>query len=179
MVRRLDGRPTRILVGGLMTLAFLLGCVAALRPWVAQSAGSVAPLDRGARRALSIDPENDRYRAALATLYHYSLLLRDYPTALTYYQSTLRSNPLDSASWLQLGKLYQKLDRPGEADRALRLAVQLAPSDATVLWETTVAYLEAGQLPEARRTLTRFMSASREDHNRAKGNDLARRLGLP
>ena len=172
-------RPTQIVVSGLMTLAFLLGCWGALRPWVAHRAGRVAPLDRGALRALSIDSGNDRYRAAVATLYHYGLPLRDYPAALTYYHATLRSNPLDSASWLHLGKLYQKLDRPGEADRALRLAVQLAPSDPTILWETTVAYLEAGQIPEARRALGRFMSAARDDYDRAKGNDLARRLGPP
>ena len=178
MVRHLEERPTRILLGGLMTLAFLLACGTGLQPWVAQQAGSGAPLDKGGRRALSIDPGNDRYRAALATLYHYSLLLRDYPTALAYYQSTLRSNPLDSASWLQLGKLYQKLDRPAEADRALRLAVQLAPSDVTLLWEATVAFLESGQLPEARQTLTRVLSVSRTDTEKARGNDLARRLGL-
>ena len=178
MIRRLDERPRRILLGGLMALAFLVACGSALQPWVAQRAGSGEPLDKGGRRALSIDPGNDRYQAALASLYQHSLLLRDYPMSLTYYHATLRSNPLDTASWVQLGKLYQKLDRPGEADRALRLAVQLAPSDATVLWEATVALLEAGQLPEARQTLARFLSVSRTDTERARGNDLARRLGL-
>jgi hypothetical protein len=47
------------------------------------------------------------------------------------------------------------------------------------MWETTLAYLEAGQLPEALRTLTRFISMSRDDTDRAKGYDLARRLVPP
>lgn len=180
MVYRLDLGPKRMLVSGLMTLACVLACASALRPWVAQWAGRGTPPDRAARTALSINPGNHRFQVLLATLYQYSLALRDYPAALTYYQSALRSNPLDSGSWLHLGKLYQKLDRHREADRALRLAVQLAPSDSTILWETTVAYLEAGQLPEALRTLTRFIVVlSRDDTDRAKGYDLARRLTSP
>jgi len=180
MVCRLDLRPRRMLVSGLMILAFVLACVSALRPWVAQWAGRGTPPDRAARTAISIDPGNARFHLFLANLHQYSLLLRDYPVALSYYQSALRSNPLDSGSWLHLGKLYQKLDRHREADRALRLAVQLAPSDSTILWETTVAYLEAGQLPEALRTLTRFIVVpSRDDTDRAKGYDLARRLVPP
>jgi len=168
-----------MLVSGLMTLACVLACVSALRPWVAQWAGRGTPPDRAARTALSINPGNHRFQVSLANLYQYSLLLRDDPAALTYYQSALRSNPLDSGSWLHLGKLYQRLDRHREADRALRLAVQLAPSNSTIMWETTLAYLEAGQLPEALRTLTRFISMSRDDTHRAKGYDLARRLTSP
>jgi len=176
MVCRLDLRPRRMLVSGLMILAFVLACVSALRPWVAQWAGRGTPPDRAARTAISIDPGNARFQLILANLHQYSLLLRDYHLALSSYQSGLRSNPLDSTSWLHLAKLYQKLDRPLEADRALRLAVQLAPSDSTIMWETTLAYLEAGQLPEALRTLTRFISMSRDDTDRTKGYDLARRL---
>lgn len=180
MVCHLDLRPKRMLASGLMTLACVLACASALRPWVAQWAGRGTPPDRAARKALSINPGNHRFQVSLANLYQYSLLLRDYPAALTYYQSALRANPLDSTSWLHLGKLYQKMNRPREADRALRLAVQLAPSDSTILWETTVAYVEAGQVPEALRTLTRFIVVlSRDDTDRAKGYDLARRLTSP
>ncbi|MBI3780110.1 MAG: carbohydrate binding domain-containing protein [candidate division NC10 bacterium] len=173
MVRRVDERPKQLLVGSLMALAFLLACGAAVRPWVARWVGGVAPLDRGARRALFVDPGNDRFQAVLATVYHYSLLLRDYPTALTYYHSTLRSNPLDSISWLRLGKLYQQLKRPREADKALRLVGQLAPNDSTIMWETTLAYLEEGQLHEALHTLTQFISSSADGDARARGYDLA------
>lgn len=176
MVSRLDALPARILAAGLMSLSFLLASAAALRPWVAQWVGSGAPPDRAARRALLIDPGNDRFQAILATVYQYSLLLRDYPTALTHYHLALRSNPLDRVSWLNLGKLYQKLDRPREADQALRLAVHLAPTDPNLTWETGLAYLEAGQLPEAIRTLTRYLALSRDDTARGTGYDLARRL---
>jgi tetratricopeptide (TPR) repeat protein len=179
MVHRLDERPRRIRAGSLMTFAFLLACASALRPWVAQWVGSMAPLDQAAHRALSIDPGNGRFHAVLATTYHYSLLRRDYPTALTHYQATLQSNPLDAATWLHLGKLYQQLNRSRESDHSLRLAVQLAPTDPMILWEATLAYLQEGRVPDARRTLTRFIAVSRDEHDRAKGNDLARRLGPP
>jgi len=179
MVCRLEARPLRILIAAMFCVAFLLASAAALRPWVAQWAGSEASVDGAARRALSIDPGNDRFQAMLATLYQYSLLIRDYPAALTAYQAALRANPLDSASWLHLGKLYQKLDRPREADRALRLAVQLAPSDAGLLWEGTLAYLEAGELPEALSTLSRFIAVAEDGDDRRKGYDLAGRLASP
>ncbi|HZY31319.1 MAG TPA: carbohydrate binding domain-containing protein [Candidatus Methylomirabilis sp.] len=179
MVSRLDAPSARILAAGLMLLSFLLACAAALRPWVAQWVGSGAPPDRAARRALLIDPGNDRFHTILATVHQYSLLLRDYPTALTHYHLALRSNPLDSASWLNLGKLYQKLDRPREADHALRLAVHLAPTDSNLAWEASLAYLEAEHLPEAIRTLTRYLSLSRDVTGKAAGYDLARRLASP
>ncbi len=179
MLYRLDGGRARALVAGAMGLSFLLASMAAVRPWVAQWRGSGAPLDRALRRALSIEPGNDRFQAVLASLYHYSLLLRDYPAALASYQSALRSNPLDSASWLHLGKLYQKLDRPREADRALGLAVRLAPSDATLLWEATLAFLEEGRPPAALNTLARFISISRDENARVAGYDLAHRITPP
>jgi len=179
MVCRLDLRPRRILVSGLMILAFVLAGVSALRPWIARWARPGTSLDRAGRVALAINPGNDRFQISLANLYQYSLLFRDYPAALTSYQSALRANPLDSASWLHLGKLYQKMNRPREADRALRLAVQLGPSDSTIVWETTLAYLEAGQPTEALSTLIRFIKVSQDDQDRAKGYDLARRLVPP
>ncbi len=179
MVCRQDLRPKRMLVSGLMILACVLACASAVRPWIAQWAGRGMPLDRAARRALSIDPGNERFQVILGNLHQYSLPLRDYPMALPYYQAALRANPLDSTSWLHLGRLYQKMNRPREADRALRLAVQLAPSDSTIMWETTVAHLEAGQPTEALSTLTRFISVSQDDQDRAKGYDLARRLVPP
>ncbi len=179
MLYRLDGGRARAPVAGAMVLSFLLASTAAVRPWVAQWRGSGAPLDRAVRRALSIEPGNDRFQVVLASLYQYSLLLRDYPAALASYQSALRSNPLDSASWLHLGKLYQKLDRPREADRALDLAVRLAPSDSTILWEATLAYLEEERPSAALSTLARFISISRDEDARTAGYDLAHRLAPP
>ena len=179
MLLRLDGRRKRLLVATLVTFAFLFACAAALRPWIAQWELSGTPPDRAARRALSLDPGNDRYQALLATIYHYGLLLRNYSTALAYYHSALRSNPLDSASWLQLGKLFRRLDRQAEADRALRMALQLGPSNATILWEASVAYLENEQLSEALGTLARFISFSQQLDDKVKGYDLARRLVPP
>lgn len=173
-----ETRPTRLLVTGLMALAFLVLSAAALRPWIALRAGHGAPLHQAARRALSIEPGNDRFQTILATIYQFDLLLRDHLLALTYYHSTLRSNPLDSASWLHLSELYRTLDRPREADGALRLAVRLAPSNAAIAWGATTAFLGAGQLPDALHMLTRFITMANEDDS-AKAYDLARILVPP
>ena len=179
MVVRLDALPKQILGTAVLGLVFLLASAGALRPWVAQYAGRGSPHDQAARRGLSIDPGNGHFQAILATFYHYSLLLRDYSTALTYYHAALRTNPLDSASWLHLGKLYQRLDRPREADRALRLALHVARSESAILWEATLAYLEAGQIVEALQALSLFISVSRDGSDQARGYDLARRLLSP
>ena len=168
-----------MMVAAAMSFAFLIASAAALRPWVAQWGAHRAPLDRATRIALSIDPGSDRLQVILANLYQYDLFLRDYRAALTSYQTVLRLNPLDSASWLHLGKLYQKLDRPREADRALRFATQIAPSDSTILWETTLAYVEEGQLTSALHMLGRFIAVSGDDGSRTKGYELARLLAPP
>jgi len=167
------------MVAGAMCGAFLLAGAAALRPWLAELNERGAPLDRAARRAISIDPGNSRFPAILGSVLQYSLVLRDYPAALAAYQSALRSNPLDSASWLHLGRLYQKLGRPQEAHRALRLALELAPSDASILWEGTHAYLEQGDRHEALHALSRFLAISEDDNSSRKAFDLARRLASP
>jgi hypothetical protein len=164
----------------MMSLGFLLISWAALRPWVAQRTLSYpTPVDQAARRALSIDPGNNRIQATLATLYHYSLLLRDYPAALTAYRSILRNNPLDSSSWLHLGKLYERLGQRQEADQAFRLSTHLGPSNSALLWEIAVARLEQEQTPETLDTLVRFLSAADNRSDLAKGYELARRLLPP
>lgn len=179
MVIRLRARPLRIALSSMMMLSFLLASWAALRPWVAQRAASGQPTNNATRRALAIDPGNDRIRFTLATLYHYSLLLRDYPAALIAYRSILRDNPLDSVSWLHLGKLYERIGQRPEADQAFRLATHLDPDNSALLWETAVAYLDQEQVPKTLDALARFLSAANNPSDLTKGYELARRLLPP
>jgi tetratricopeptide (TPR) repeat protein len=179
MVIRLHTRPSRIALSGIFVLGFALALWAALRPWIAQRVAGVEPDESATRRALAIDPDNDRIQATLATLYHYSLLLRDYSAAITAYQSILRNNPLDSAAWLHLGELYDRLGQIPEAERAFRLATHLGPSDSALLWEIVVAYLDQEQTPKALDTLARFLSVTNSPSDLAKGYELARRLLPP
>ncbi|MBZ0160744.1 MAG: carbohydrate binding domain-containing protein [bacterium] len=178
MVLRLYARPSRIALTGIMILGFLLASWAALRPWIAQRALSRGPSDQATRRALALDPGNDRIQTSLATLYHYSLLLRDYPAALAAYRSALRNNPLDSASWLHLGKLYADMDQARESDQAFALAVRLGPGNAALLWEIAIAHLDEGRVTEAIAVLTRFLAVS-PPNNATRGYELAHRLAPP
>lgn len=178
MVLRLQAQPSRIALSGLMILGFALVSWAALRPWVAQQAFSKGPADSAARRARSIDPGDGRFHAVLGAMYQYGLFLRDYPAALTSYQAAVQLNPLDRSSWLHLGKLYATLGQGREADQAFRLATQLGQSDAALLWEIAVAYLDQGQVQDAIATLSRFLAVSHPD-DVAKGYELARRLLPP
>lgn len=179
MVIRLHARPLRIVLSSVMVVTFLLASWAALRPWVAQRTSSRGPIDQAVRRALSLDPDNDRIQATLASLFHYSLLLRDYSAALAAYHSLLRNNPLDSASWLHLGRLYERLDQRPKADQAFRLATHLGPSNSALLWEIAVAHLDQEQTPETLNTVARFLSATDNPSDLAKGYELARRLLPP
>lgn len=178
MVLRLQAQPSRIALSGMLILGFALVSWAALRPWVAQRAFSKGPADSAARRARSIDPGNGRFHAALGTIYQYSLLLRDYPAALASYQAAIQLNPLDRNSWLHLGKLYATLGQAREADQAFRMATQFGQSNAALLWEIAVAYLDEGQVQEAIATLSRFLAVS-HPNDVAKGYELARRLVSP
>ncbi|HWR21164.1 MAG TPA: tetratricopeptide repeat protein [Verrucomicrobiae bacterium] len=179
MVIRLPARPSRIALSGILVLGFAFASWSALRPWIAQRVAGVEPDENATRHALTIDPDNDRIHAIRATLFHYSLLLRDYPAALTAYRSILRNNPLDSASWLHLGKLYERLGQPSEADQAFRLATHLGPGNSALLWEIAVAYLDQEQTPKTLDTLARFLSAANNPADLAKGHELARRLASP
>jgi hypothetical protein len=178
MVLRLRTWPLRIVFSCTLVLGFALASWAALRPWIAQRIAGVEPDENALRHALTIDPDNGRLHAMRATLYHYSLLLRDYPAALTAYRSALRMNPLNSASWLHIGKLYADLDQARESDQAFALSARFGPSHSGLLWEIATAHLEEGHVTEAISTLTSFLAAS-PPHDLIKGYDLARRLASP
>lgn len=179
MVIRLRTGPIRIALAGLLMVGFVLALWTALQPWITRRILHQGPIDHTTGRALALDPSNDRIQAALATLYHYSLLLRDYPTALTAYRSVLYNNPLDSVSWLHLGKLYERLGRRSEADRAFRLAADLGPSNSALLWEIAVAYLEQEQTAESLSALTRFLTVTTTSTDLIRGYELARDLLSP
>lgn len=178
MLLRLQAQPARIALVGTMVLGCVLASWAALRPWIAQRVAGVEPDESAIRRALTIDPDNDRIHAMRATLYHYSLFRRDYPTALTAYRSALRKNPLNGASWLHLGKLYADLDQARESDQAFALAARFGPSNSALLWEIATAHLDEGQVTETIAILTRFMAVS-PPNDASRGYELARRLASP
>ena len=178
MVLRLQARPSRIALSSVMILGFAFASWAALRPWVAQRAFTEDSTDSATRRALAIEPRNGRFHAALGTIYQDSLVLRDYPIAMASYQAALQLNPLDSSSWLHLGRLYATLGQAREADHAFRLATQFGQSNAALLLKIAVAYLDAEQVQEAVAVLTRFLFVSPPD-GIAEGYELARRLVSP
>jgi len=178
MVLRLQAQSSRITLAGVLALGFALASWAAIRPWVAQRAFTGGSIDSAARHALALEPRNGRFYASLGTIYQYSLLLRDYPSALGLYQTSLQLNPLDRNSWLHLGKLYATLGQAREANEAFRLATQFGQSDAAILWEIAAVYLAEGQVQEAVSVLTRFLFVSPPD-GIAKGYELARRLVSP
>lgn len=179
MVTPPHARSARIVLYGTMILSFLFAVWTALQPWIAERTSSQGPVDQAIRKALSLDPGNDRLQAKLASLYHYSLLLRDYPSAFMLYRSILRNNPLDSASWLHLGKLYEGLGELSEADQALSLATQLGQNNASLLWEIALAYLNQEQDQKALDTLARFLSVAHNPSDLARGYELAHTLRSP
>lgn len=178
MVLRLRTRPSQIVLSGILVVGFAFASWAALRPWIAQRIAGKEPDESAARHALTIDPDNYRILAMRATLYHYSLLLRDYSMALTAYRSVLRNNPLSSVSWLHLGKLYADLDQAPAASEAFSIAARLGPSNSALLWEIAIAHLDEGQVTEAIAILTRYLAVS-PPNDATKGYDLARRLASP
>lgn len=178
MVIRLQTRPSRIVLSGILVLGFALVSWAALRPWIAQRVLSEGLVEGAARRALAIEPDNDRFHAVLGTIYQYNLFLRNYPAALSSYQTALGLNPLDRISWTHLGKLYAEAGRLRESGQAFASAARFGQSDSALLWEIAIAYLDEGQVAEAIAVLTRFLAVSPPD-GAAKGYELARRLIPP
>lgn len=149
MVIRL-GTPFERLLASVLAIFFSIALAwALLQPWRAQWPVRKVVSPESLRQALRCDPGNPEYHFLLAQILHYHILEPNYPEALEHYRKALYLNRMDSRSWFELGRLYHKLARPAESDRATALAVRFAPKDVFLRWDVAAFQLQNGNLSKA------------------------------
>jgi Flp pilus assembly protein TadD len=102
---------------------------------------------------MRLDPSFEPARYVRAWLLH--RLGRD-EEALSDLQMAIRLNPGDALAFDQLGLTYTNLDKPADADQALRRAVTLSPNEPKILMHLARALTDSGHPEEAQTFIERF-----------------------
>lgn len=82
--------------------------------------------------------------------------------SLAESEAAIRLNPRDARAFDLLGLDYLSLDRPAEAESALRKAASLAPEDPDILFHLSRSLIELGRTKEAQPLLERFQKMRRQ-----------------
>jgi tetratricopeptide (TPR) repeat protein len=97
-------------------------------------------------RALELDPELAEGRAALGELYRKT---GRFELAIIEYETALRLDRKTAPAWRGLGEAFAELDRDGEAEDAMRRAVDLDPDDLVNYSALGGFYFAHGRYAEA------------------------------
>ncbi|MDT4898894.1 MAG: hypothetical protein QOH25_3971 [Acidobacteriota bacterium] len=112
--------------------------------------------------AMHLAPDDPWTHRMVAGLKRRSLLPGDLEDAVHHYEEAVRLSPNDYRFWMDLGRTREELgDRDG-GEKALRRAVELAPSYAYPRWHLGNLLLRAGRGEEAFAELRRAAEASPE-----------------
>jgi tetratricopeptide (TPR) repeat protein len=109
--------------------------------------------------ALRLDPSFEPARFVRAWLLH---RLGKEEEAVTDLQAAVLLNPHDALAFDLLGLVYMNLDKPAEAQSALRRAVAIAPDEPRILMHLARALVDSGQVEEAQPFFDRFRKAEPE-----------------
>ncbi len=104
-------------------------------------------------QALRLDPNFADAHYARAFLLHQTGRSAE---SLPDLQAAVRGNPKDFHALDQLGLVYLTLERPAEAEKALRQALDLGPEQPEVLMHLGRALMDLGREREAQSVLDRF-----------------------
>lgn len=65
------------------------------------------------------------------------------------FEATVRKSPYDFRWWIELARAYEQAERPDEAERAFKRAIELAPGYTLPQWQIGNFYLRQGRVDEA------------------------------
>lgn len=117
--------------------------------------------EAGCRLVLGIDSSNSQAIAALATI---SILRGDQEEGVRLYESSLKSDPLNSTALTRLAIIYLfDLRNPAKAVKLLRTVYELDERNTIVLSNLAVAYGQMKNYPEAIRMLRSSLAIDHTD----------------
>ncbi|HWT03623.1 MAG TPA: tetratricopeptide repeat protein [Pyrinomonadaceae bacterium] len=114
---------------------------------------------RTAETAMRLAPDDPQTHWVVAGLKKNSLDPREMEDAVRHYEEAARLSPNDYRLWVSLGRVREQAGDSAGGEKALRRAVELAPSYADPRWHLGNLLLRAGRGEEAFRELTRAAEA--------------------
>lgn len=112
-----------------------------------------------AQAAMRLAPDDPWTHGAVASIKKNSLLPEELADAVHHYEEAVRLSPNDYRFWLELGRAREQSGDRAGGEKALRRAVELAPSYAYPRWYLGNLLLRAGQGEEAFKELQRAAEA--------------------
>jgi len=112
-----------------------------------------------AQAAMRLAPADPWTHGAVASIKKNSLLPEELADAVHHYEEAVRLSPNDYRFWLELGRAREQSGDNAGGEKALRRAVELAPSYAYPRWHLGNLLLRGGQGAEAFRELQRAVEA--------------------
>jgi len=85
------------------------------------------------RTAARLQPDNAEFHYRLG---RYSLLMQDFPSAITDLTAAIALNPHDARYWLDLASANLATDNPALTQQALARAIEADPTTPEVVWQT-------------------------------------------
>lgn len=70
-------------------------------------------------------------------------------SSVRMFEDTVRLSPRDYRWWIELGRAYEQAERPEQAERAFKRAIELAPTYTFPRWQLGNFYLRQGRSDEA------------------------------
>jgi tetratricopeptide (TPR) repeat protein len=115
--------------------------------------------------AVRLDPSFEPARFVRAWLLH---RLGREEESLADLLVAIRLNPRDALAFDELGLVYMNLDKPMEAEKALRQAVEISPNQPAVLVHLARALVESGHPEEAQPFFDRFRKSEPDGPQRPR-----------
>lgn len=117
--------------------------------------------DRVARMPVEVTKRTVDNRAFLRVQTLVRAKLQATDVALAYYNN--KTEPLDALDQMGLGILYNRVNRPGDAERAFQKALAESPNDPLILRETGIYYFKQGQFQQAQPLLQKALAFRPDD----------------
>ncbi len=113
-----------------------------------------------ANAAAGLAPGDPLPRWLLATKQKEDFTPESIEASIRNFEETVRRSPWDFRWWIELGRAYEQADRPVEAEKAFKRAVELAPAYTFPQWQIGNFYLRHDRSDEAFAHLTRATEKS-------------------
>lgn len=113
-----------------------------------------------AQAAVNLAPRDPRPRWLVASKLRENFDPLNIEGSVTELEEVVRLSPYDYRWWIELGRAYEQAERPEDAERALRRAVDLAPAYTFPHWQIGNFYLRQDRTDEAFAELTKTTEKS-------------------
>jgi hypothetical protein len=113
--------------------------------------------EKGLLSAIRFEKYNATYHYLLGRYYHSNLANPQIKDAIHHYSLSLKLNPLQPGTWLNLARAFQAAGQTERARYALERAVSLNQNNPRLMWDAGTSWLMSGMTDKAISTLKRYI----------------------